>query len=278
MTFADETVIGREPLDVFIDKDNTIYAINEYHEEIHIWNADSATSKKIALKQKFDPWGLFVTLDGNIYVSSDKNNLVERWTLEEAQDTVVMNLTHSCAGLFVDIKNHFYCSMGQGHQIVKQSLDNDSDPFITVAGTGIAGFASNMLNQPRGIFVTAKLDLYVADCVNHRIQLFEFGRLNGITVTESVSKSNINLHYPTAVFLDADGYLFIVDNGNHRIMVLRSNGLCCIIGCSAIPGSKSNQLHYPYAAAFDSFGNIFVADQNNHRIQKFNLLSDTSGK
>lgn len=263
---------------MFVGRDNTIYAVNEYTEEILIWSVDGNHSKKIVLNENFDPWSFFVTIDGDIYIGSYVNHRVERWTLDGVKGVVVMNVSSGCAALFVDIENHLYCSMGEGHQVVKQSLDNNSDLVIIVAGTGVQGSADNMLNGPRGIFVTTKFDLYVADCMNHRIQFFEFDRLDGITITEPTSKSNINVHYPTSVFLDGDGYLFIVDNGNHRIMTLRSNGFLCIIGCSGIPGSTSSQWHYPYAAAFDSFGNIFVADQNNHRIQKFNLLSDTFGK
>lgn len=268
-------MIGREPLDIFIDRSNTIYAINENDGKIHIWNTDGIISKTIILPPNFEPWGLFVTVDGSIYIGSDTNGQVKRWTSNGIQ-TVVMNASDSCAGLFVDLMNHLYCSLGNKHKIVKRSLDTDSDSVVPVAGTGIKGSASNMLNGPRGIFVTVKLDLYIADCLNHRIQFFRFERSDGITVVGSAGESTFKLSYPTAVFLDADDYLFVVDNGNHRIIALRSNGFSCVIGCSGDSDSTSDHLHYPYAAAFDSYGNIFVVDQNNHRIQKFTLMRNTS--
>lgn len=184
-----------------------------------------------------------------------------------------MNSSGACPGLFVDILNNIYCSMGNKHQVLKQSLiDNLTSPII-VAGNGTKGSNDNMLNGPRGIFVTIKFDLYVADCWNNRIQFFKFGHLNGLTLTES-----IHLACPTNIFLDNDDYLFIVDNGNHRIIGSGSNGFYCIIGCSNSYGSTSIHLHYPYAAYFDYYGNIFVADQNNHRIQKFILIKNNSSK
>ena len=199
ITFAGEAVIGREPLDIFIDRNNMIYAINENDEKLHVWNADGIISKTITLPEKFEPWGLFVTIEGSIYIGSDTTGQVERW-ISNRIHTVVMNASDSCAGLFVDLMNHLYCSLGNKHKIVKRSLDTDSDLLVQVAGTGSKGSASNMLNGPRGIFVTVKLDLYIADCLNHRIQFFRLEQSDGITVAGSAGASTVRLSYPTAVF------------------------------------------------------------------------------
>jgi DNA-binding beta-propeller fold protein YncE len=251
---------------------------DESNEEVHIWSVGSVIPMTITLDHLFDPWGLFVTIDGSIYIGSETNGRVEKWTSNGTKGTVVMNVFGTCAGLFVDIMNHLYCSLGDRHQVVKQSLDNNSDVPIIVAGNGTKGSTNNMLDGPRGIFVTTNLDLYVADCWNDRIQFFKLEQRDGITVTESISTSSINLRRPTGVFLDADGYLFIVDNSNHRIIGSRSNGFYCVVGCSSVYGSTSSHLYYPYTATFDSYGNIFVSDQENNRIQKFKLMTNTSSK
>ena len=275
ITFANETVVGREPIDLFIDKNNTIYVIDEYNEEIHIWSVNNITPITITLGKSFEPWSLFVTLNGDIYIGSETSGTVEKWSINETKGTVVMNAAGTCVGIFVDIENELYCSLGYQHQVIKQSLSNKSSVPIRVAGNGTKGKDDNMLDSPRGIFVTNDFDLYVADCRNHRIQLFNHGKSNGITVTENMIASSIKLFCPTFVFLDADDYIFIVDNGNHRIIGSRANGFYCIVGCSSIYGPTSDRLHYPYAAAFDSYGNIYVADQSNNRIQKFILITDT---
>ena len=278
ITFANETTVGRSVLDVFVDRNNTVYVTDEYNEKIRIWSVGSDIPATITLDHSFEPWGLFVTIDGDIYIGSDLTNEVEKWTLNATTGDIAMNAFGSCAGLFVDITNHLYCSLGAGHQVVKQSLDNDSSLMVIVVGNGTKGSADNMLNEPRGIFVTVNLDIYVADCRNNRVQFFKYGQSDGVTITGGISISSINLHLPTCVFLDADGYLFIVDNANHRIIGSRSNGFYCIAGCSSKAGSTSSHLHFPYAAAFDSHGNIFIADQENHRVQKFLLITDTTGK
>jgi hypothetical protein len=258
--------------------------VNRVVPEVQIWSTGSIIPTKITLDDSFDPWGFFVTIDGDIYVGgmidlgSDARG-VKKWAPNEPEGTVVINVSSICYGLFVDIANYLYCSLGDIHQIVKQSLDDGANMSTTiVAGTSTPGSASNMLVRPLGIFVNINFDLYVADCFNNRVQLFKFGQLDGITVAGNTSTSSIHLRYPTAVFFDGNDYLFIVDNGNHRIVVSRSNVLYCVVGCSGIPDSTSNHLYYPYAAVFDNYGNIFVADQNNNRIQKFNFMTNTCSK
>ncbi|CAF4020890.1 unnamed protein product [Adineta steineri] len=166
--------------------------------------------------------------------------------------------------------------MSEHHQVVKRSL-NDSvmTSNCVAAGTGIQGSASNQLDSPRGIFVDVNLDLYVADCRNHRVQLFQTGELNGITVAGRYSPhETIELNYPTGITLDAEKYLFIVDSNNHRIVGSGLNGFRCLVGCDGM-GSQSNQLNNPSSLSFDRSGNMFVTDFGNHRIQKFQYFEES---
>ena len=149
--------------------------------------------------------------------------------------------------------------------------------WTIVAGTGTAGFTSSMLDNPHGIFVDINFDLYVADCSNNRIQLFQLGRSNALTVAGSTAAGTITLNCPTAIVLDADKYLFIVDNGNHRVVGSGPDGFRCVVGCSG-GGAAANQLYYPSCLSFDSYGNLYVADQGNSRIQKFIVLNKTLSK
>ncbi|CAF4350035.1 unnamed protein product, partial [Adineta steineri] len=187
-----------------------------------------------------------------------------------------MNISSQCEGLFVDINDTLYCSMPDHHQVMKRSLN---DPVMAsnrvAAGTGIGGSDSNQLDGPGGIFVDVNLDLYVADCDNNRVQLFQPEGSNSITVAGSSSQNpTIALFCPTGIILDAEKYLFIVDQDNHRIVGSGLNGFRCLVGCYGM-GSQSNQLVKPFSFSFDNSGNMFVPDRNNHRIQKFLLMKDS---
>ena len=161
--------------------------------------------------------------------------------------------------------------MANNHRVDKKWLNGTT---TIVAGTGVQGSESNMLNHSRGIFVDINLDLYVADRDNHRIQLFGLNQQNGITVVGKGSTNiTISLNGPTGVVLDGNQHLFIIDHGNHRIIGSNENGFRCIVACSG-QGSTSNKLSFPQSIAFGSFGNLFVVDQNNNRIQKFCLSTN----
>jgi DNA-binding beta-propeller fold protein YncE len=161
---------------------------------------------------------------------------------------------------------------------VSISLDGNTTLITTVAGNGSEGSAPNELDHPRGIFVDANSNLYVADALNNRIQLFPRGQSNGITVAGNGIPNGLNLGYPTDVILDSDGFLYIAENHEHRIIRSDHTGFECIAGCTGKNGSASNELNLVYALRFDSYGNLYVADEHNHRIQKFNLATNSCGK
>ena len=241
---------------------------------------DEINPTKINLDNFTEPISLFVTSNGDIYIDDGKTNgQVRKWVAQKRTFDIAMYVKSFCSGLFVDTNNTLYCSIRNHHQVVKRSL-NDSDMELTfvAAGTGLSGSAFNELSEPRGIFVDVNFDLYVADCRNHRVQLFQSGDLNGITVAGHRSQIQImNFECPSGIVVDAEKNLFIVDYYNHRIVVLSLNGFRCLFGCYGM-GSQPNQLFYPYSFSFDRSGNIFVADRDNHRIQKFEYLEKSCGK
>jgi hypothetical protein len=221
---------------------------------------------------------MFVTIEGDIYVEKGYYGWMAKLKLDGVNTFIQMQVDDACGGLFIDTYNYIYCSTTFKHKVMKQSLSIGISTLETVAGNGSAGSAPHMLNTPYGIFIDVNVDLYVADCENHRIQMFKFGVLDGTTVAGNGSVENFELNCPTSIILDADQNLFIVERGNHRIVRSGPNGSQCLFGCSGQSGSASDQLKEPYTAAFDSHGNIFVTDSRNNRVQKFILATNSCGK
>ncbi|CAF1633182.1 unnamed protein product, partial [Adineta steineri] len=277
ITFANRSIVGLNPLAIFVNTNITIYVANKENNTILMWHEESVNPTKIITGNFKGPSSLFVTSNGDIYIDDGlKNGQVQKWMAETGTFVTVMNVNSSCDSLFVDINDTLYCSMQGRHQVVKRSLN---DAVITsnrvAAGNGTEGSASNQLSSPRGIFVDVNLDLYVADCYNHRIQLFQSGESKGIIVAGNKSLDpTITLDCPSGIILDAEKYLFIVDNNNHRIVGSSLNGFRCLVGCYGV-GSQSNQLDSPFSFTFDRSGNMFVIDQHNDRIQKFQYIEDS---
>jgi len=258
ITFADSTTIGSSPVGLFVDVNNSVYVTDKTNNRVQVWLEGNNTVARTISRYLGKPASVFVSIDGNVYIDNH------------------------CEGLFVDTNSTLYCSMPQNHQVMERSLYKDlTTTTVTVAvaaGIGSPGSASNMLNNPRGIFVDVNFDLYVADAFNHRIQRFHRGELNGTSVAGAGASGTLTLNFPSGVALDANGFLFIVDTGNNRIIRLDSLGFRCIAGCSGTSGSGSNQLYHPRTMSFDSYGNMFVSDTDNNRIQKFILDRNYCGE
>ena len=279
ITFANSTIIERDPMVLFITRENLLVTTRRGAGQILIWhNATSLSILNISTSWS-SAFSLFVTSDDQIFVSTgDTPGQVEGWTMNGTRVSSTSFLCSACYGLFVDLKNNLYCSAHNCHQVMCHSLTDPSGAMTIVAGTGSSGTTAQTLDLPFGIFVTIDFDLYVADHRNDRVQLFRSGERNGVTVVGRGSTETIVLSRPVEVVVDGDGYLFVVDVGYDRIIGSGPNGFRCVVGCSGSSGSAANELNWPRVMRFDIDGNIFVIDEKNHRMQKFLLLSDECGK
>ncbi|CAF1462736.1 unnamed protein product [Adineta steineri] len=259
ITFADSSIVGVQPGAIFVNTNNTVYVTNGEDNTVLIWRDESINPTKIIHGNFTKPVSLFVTSNGDIYIDDGfENGRVQKWITETNTFATVMNVSSQCGGLFVDINDTLYCSMTVYHQVVKRLLN---DTVMTsnrvAAGTSSTGSAPNELAFPSGIFVDVNLDLYVAEWGNHRVQLFQPGKSNGITVAGITSLNpTITLSCPSGIILDNEKYLFIVDQLNRRIVGSGLNGFRCLVGCYGW-GSQSNQLDGPFSLSFDRSGNIF---------------------
>lgn len=179
-----------------------------------------------------------------------------------------------------------------------QSLQRSFRYYASVfAGNGSAGSlgdggaaTSARLNQPRGLFVDASGNLFIADTNNHKIR--KVNGASGIITTiagtgiagdigDAGAATSARLNTPRDVFGDTSGNIFIADTGNHRIR--KVDGVSGIITTIAGKNSEgydgddkvatSAKLWYPNGIFVDSSGNFYIADTDNHRIRKV----DTSG-
>ena len=262
---------GQYPEDVFVDINDTVYVATPGLNQVLVWIDGGPSITRSVSYGLSQPWSLFVTTDGSIYVANGREKgQVDMWTLHGSNSIPVMHIGEACFSLFIDMKNTLYCSLRDTHRIMARSLITDLNGTRVVAGNGSAGAGFSMLRSPRGIFVDMSLTLYVADSVNNRIQKFLSGQVNGTTVAGVGKSGTILLSEPADVIVDGNGYLFIVDFGNSRIVGSGPDGFRCLAGCGG-QGAASNQLDGPVSLSFDSYGNMLVADRRNQRIQKFLL-------
>ena len=279
ITFTNSTTVGTNPNGIYVDINNTVYAVAYNLNQVSVWLEGNMTPARTISGGFSLSFTVVALVTGDIYIDNGAVNYrVVKWSWETTTSVTVMNVTSRCISLFIDHQQTLYCSQDKEHKIVKMSLTSGSNTPTIAAGNGTNGSEAHLLSSPKGIFVDKHVNLYVADFSNNRIQLFQSGELNATTVAGNGAPGTITLNGPIAVTLDADGYLFISDYANNRIIRSGPFGFQCLLGCSGVAGAASNQLNGPHALSFDSYGNIFVADRANNRIQKFLLATNSCGK
>ena len=147
----------------------------------------------------------------------------------------------------------------------------------TFAGSGRAGSSDGTaarFDDPTGVAVDSKGNVYVADFHNHRIRKITPA---GVVSTIAGSAEGFadgtaaRFNYPTGVAVDSKkGDVHVADFGNHRIRKITKAGEVSTIAGSTegFADGASAQFDNPFSVAVGPKGNVYVADKDNHRIRK----------
>ena len=131
---------------------------------------------------------------------------------------------------------------------------------------GENGTGDGMFMFSRGVAVTDKDEIVVADECNHRVQVFDS---NG-TFLRSFGHQGKNageFSCPDGIAIDKDGNIFVADRGNHRVQIFSREET--YLGSFGGNGSLDNQQSSPRGLSLDSTGNVIVADTGNKLIKIF---------
>lgn len=156
-----------------------------------------------------------------------------------------------------------------------------------------------LFNEPSGLALDAKGNLYVSDTGNQRIRYIDFAAGTVATVAGGgeyeqdalyVEGFNVDgaaadarFYSPKGLALDSDGGLYIADSLNHSIRYLKDGKVMTVVGNSegeygAVNGYESDALlDFPSDVAIAADGSLFVADTYNNKIRKiawFELPAD----
>jgi hypothetical protein len=162
----------------------------------------------------------------------------------------------------------------------------------TVAGNGTAGFTGDgaaatlaELYHPKGAFVDAAGNVYIADADNNRIRkVSTSGIISTVAGTgiagyagDGFAATVALLNRPDGVWIDAAGNLYISDADNSVIRKVNSSGIISTIVGDGTPGytgdggpATAAEINLPSAIAFDAAGNLYIADEANNLIRKVN--------
>jgi sugar lactone lactonase YvrE len=165
------------------------------------------------------------------------------------------------------------------------TLSSLSGIVTTFAGNGTAGYAdgtglSAQFNNPQGVAVDPKGNVYVSDSFNHSIREITPG---GVVTTFAGSQTigyldgpaaTAQFYAPKGLTFDAQGNLYVADFGNNVIRKITPAGIVSTYSGNGtagfIDGSTASEIEFngPSGVAMDAAGNLYVADRGNNVIRK----------
>ena len=129
---------------------------------------------------------------------------------------------------------------------------------------GECGMGEGQLRHPRGIYVNAIDEVFVANQYNHCVNVF---REDG-TFSRTIGQGN--LRYPSDVLVHSSGLVYVADSGKHRIAVFSQEGE--LVRTFGSQGGGKGEFNDPSSVTVSPDNHhLYVSDNNNHRVQVFTL-------
>ena len=229
------------------------------------------------------PDGIAVDSKGDLFAVDQANNRVVEYvpsspTSYPKVGTVVaggggegsgLNQLDDPSGVALDAHGDLFVGDSGNNRVTEYAYNASTGTYTSsgtvVAGTGTAGSGLNQLNDPGGVALDAKGDLFVADTSNNRVEEFAYNSATAsyaATATEvagtggSGTKSN-QLELPGSVALSSAGNLFVADYANARVMEYTYSSST---GTYSASGTQIAALGDPTGwLAFDASGDLFVS-------------------
>jgi len=279
-TSASHGVLLSSPQALDVDAEGNIYVADAGAHAVRVFSPNGTLAATIGepgvpgndTGHLNSPSGICLDTNGTIYVSDTENsrimvfapNLTYLYNISKgawADITGDDNLSYP-KGIAVD--DQYIYVADSGHHIV-QILYKNGTP-VDFLGTGDEdGTDSDHFNVPYDVDVAPNGDIYIADFMNHRVQIFN-SKFNYVTTIGQSGTENGSFIYPASVHI-VGNRLYVADLGNHRIQVFSGMQYDSQIGTTAIQGDDSQHLNHPSGVAVRD-GIVYIADRDNARVMR----------
>ena len=163
----------------------------------------------------------------------------------------------------------FFVESDSGVKITTSVDENYEGPKLLM----IIDSTKTNLNQPTGIAIDSKQNIYVVDAGNFEVKkLDSAGRL--LTSWGSFGSEEGQFKNPSGILVDSN-FVHVADTGNSRIQTFDTDGN--YIRSWGDSGISSQSLTSPVSISFDSDGNFVVSDTALNKISKYDKSGNYAG-
>lgn len=233
------------------------------------------------------PYGVAVNGLGELYVADTHNHRIQQFTPAGKLIRIwggkgrAPGQFDTPRGLTVDAFGNVWVADHTNQRVQKFSHDGKLlGVFGAGGGDGTPGGGPGEFFEPRGMASDAEGNIYVAEMVNHRVQVLRndgsFLRMWGKGGTggyEQRGSAYGEFRLPYQVAIDGNGLVWVTDTDNERLQVFTPEGqFVRAYGANNADGSGGSlpgEFSKPYGAASDCAGNVYVTEQENRRVQVF---------
>ncbi|CAF3804612.1 unnamed protein product [Rotaria sp. Silwood1] len=238
------------PNDIYIDKSNNIYIADTNNHRIQVWNKESkqvttifgTDGKGTGTNQLDSP--MSVTMDDNscIYIADYGNNRIISFNISNNQANKYLEKTNNLERhqyvetpisiKFDSVTKTIVIAQEKGYNVIRWNINSEYWTLIAgSASSDLTGISRTLFNKLCYVYVDKYAHIYVADCINQRIQFFTYSAtelVKGRTIAGVISAVGNNsyiFNHPTAITLDQYGNLFVADSLNYRIQKFKQTSI-----------------------------------------------------
>src|SRR5215469_4215754 len=267
-----------QPYGIAVDSQGKLYIADQKVGAIFIFSTGSDMKDVDMIKNSVHAHFVRIiglTMDDNdrLFVSDPGLRHILVFNKDHKAEDVITEGLASPGGLAIDTKNRF---LYVADIDLDQVLVYDADTLKLLRKIGTTGHNHELtspgdFSKPAGVAVDAEGNLYVADTMNNRIEIFD---ADGQFVS-TFGKAGDGPGYfarPKGVAIDNDGHIWIADGMQDRVQVFNKEGQLLIAfgGHGLMPG----QFQGLVAITIDKRNRVFTTEIFPGRAQQFQYVSD----
>jgi sugar lactone lactonase YvrE len=275
----------------------------------------------------WNPMGLAADRHGNVFVADAANHAIRKISPSGEVATLAGNgtlghgdgpggeaLFHYPMDVAVDDEGNVYVADTLNHAIRKitpqgkvttlnalstRAVEAYDGVVVPAGGFADGPLSGALFNEPSGLALDSRGNLYVSDTGNQRIRYIDFasgtvttvaggGELaeNAVYVEGAYADGtalDARFNSPKGIAVDRDGGVYIADSLNHAIRYLKDGRVTTVVGNAAREYGSRNGFDeqalfdFPVDVAIDPNGDLYVADLYNNKVRKVEFYALPDG-